>query len=53
VTRFGPDFEKPISSAEKLYGIFSDKYKEIVAAKERIGGYFRGITENLQSPEVL
>jgi hypothetical protein len=40
VTRFGPDFEKPISSAEKLYGIFSDKYKEIVAAKERIGGYF-------------
>lgn len=40
VMRFGPDFEKPISNAEKLYGVFSDKYKEIVAAKERIGGIF-------------
>jgi len=40
VTRFGPDFEKPISSSEKLYGVFSEKYKEIVAAKERIGGIF-------------
>jgi hypothetical protein len=40
VVRFGPDFEKPISSAEKLYGVFSDKYKELVAAKERIGGIF-------------
>ncbi|MBL7828133.1 MAG: ATP-binding protein [Saprospiraceae bacterium] len=40
VTRFGPDFEKPISNAEKLYGVFSDKYKEIVAAKEKIGVLF-------------
>lgn len=40
VTRFGPEFEKPISNAEKLYGVFSDKYKEIVAAKERIGEIF-------------
>ncbi|MCB0523210.1 MAG: PhoH family protein [Lewinellaceae bacterium] len=40
VTRFGPDFEKPISNSEKLYGVFSDKYKEIVAAKEKIGGIF-------------
>lgn len=40
VTRFGPDFEKPISNAEKLYGVFSDKYKEIVATKEKIGGIF-------------
>lgn len=40
VTRFGPDFEKPISNAEKLYGVFSDKYKEIVAAKEKIGSIF-------------
>lgn len=40
VTRFGPDFEKAISNAEKIYGVFSDKYKEIVASKERIGGIF-------------
>jgi hypothetical protein len=40
VIRFGPDFEKPISSGEKLYGVFSDKYKELVAAKERIGAIF-------------
>lgn len=40
VIRFGPDFEKPISSGEKLYGVFSEKYKELVAAKERIGGIF-------------
>lgn len=40
VMRFGPDFEKPISNAEKLYGVFSDKYKELVAAKERIGEIF-------------
>ncbi len=36
VQRFGSDFEKPISNSEKLYGVFSDRYKEIVAAKERI-----------------
>jgi hypothetical protein len=40
VVRFGPDFEKPISNAEKLYGVFSDKYKELVAAKEHIGEMF-------------
>ena len=34
VNRFGSDFEKPISAAEKLYGVFSDRYKEIVAAYE-------------------
>lgn len=38
--RFGPDFGKPISSAEKLYGVFSDNYKELVLAKERIGTIF-------------
>jgi hypothetical protein len=40
VTRFGPDFEKPVSNAEKLYGVFSDRYKELVVAKARIGGVF-------------
>ncbi len=40
VNRFGSDFEKPISTAEKLYGVFSDRYKEIVAAKEKIGNTF-------------
>lgn len=40
VTRFGSDFEKPISAAEKIYGVFSDRYKEIVAAKEKIGTTF-------------
>lgn len=40
VIRFGPDFEKPLSGSEKLYGVFSEKYKELVAAKERIGGIF-------------
>lgn len=38
--RFGPDFEKPISGSEKLYGVFSEKYKELVASKERIGELF-------------
>jgi len=40
VIRFGADFEKPISTAEKLYGVFSERYKEIVAAKEKIGTIF-------------
>ncbi|MEZ4965383.1 MAG: hypothetical protein R2791_09075 [Saprospiraceae bacterium] len=40
VQRFGSDFEKPISATEKLYGVFSDRYKEIVAAKEKIGATF-------------
>jgi len=40
VIRFGPDFEKPASNAEKLYGVFSDKYKELVAAKAQLGEIF-------------
>lgn len=40
VTRFGSDFEKPISASEKLYGVFSERYKEIVEAKEKLGGIF-------------
>ncbi|MCC6459317.1 MAG: PhoH family protein, partial [Saprospiraceae bacterium] len=37
VQRFGPDFEKPASNTEKLYGVFSDRYKQISAAKEKLG----------------
>ena len=40
VNRFGADFEKPISTTEKLYGVFSDRYKEIVVSKEKIGVIF-------------
>lgn len=40
VNRFGPDFEKPASTTEKLYGVFSDKYKSMVAQKEKIGQDF-------------
>ena len=40
VQRFGSDFEKAISNSEKLYGVFSDRYKEIVTAKEKIGATF-------------
>jgi hypothetical protein len=37
VNSFGPDFEKPASVTEKLYGVFSEKYREMVAQKEKIG----------------
>ncbi len=40
VFRFGADFEKPASTTEKLYGVFSDKYKQILAAKEQLGTAF-------------
>lgn len=40
VTRFGNEFEKPISTSEKLYGVFSERYKDIVLAKEKLGGIF-------------
>lgn len=40
VQRFGSDFEKPISASEKLYGVFSDRYKEILTAKGEIGTTF-------------
>lgn len=40
VQRFGADFEKPASTAEKLYGVFSDRYKQILAGKEQIGVAF-------------
>lgn len=37
---FGVDFEKSASATEKLYGIFSDRYKAIAEARERIGRQF-------------
>lgn len=37
VQRFGPDFEKPASTTEKLYGVFSDRYKQISEAKQKLG----------------
>ncbi|MBK6930406.1 MAG: PhoH family protein [Saprospirales bacterium] len=37
VQHFGPDFEKPASASEKLYGVFSDRYKQISAAKQKLG----------------
>lgn len=40
VHRFGADFEKPASTTEKLYGVFSEKYKQILAAKEQLGAAF-------------
>ncbi len=40
VQRFGPDFEKPASTTEKLYGVFSDRFKHIVASKEKIAATF-------------
>lgn len=36
LNRFGADFEKPASVTEKLYGVFSDHYKQISAGKEKI-----------------
>ncbi len=40
VNQFGADFDKSISNAEKIYGVFSDRYKEIVASKEKLGVIF-------------
>ncbi len=37
LSRFGPDFEKSSATAEKLYGVFSDRYKQIAAAKDALG----------------
>lgn len=37
VQQFGPDFEKPASATEKLYGVFSDRYKQLVEAKQKLG----------------
>jgi hypothetical protein len=37
VQHFGPDFEKPASTTEKLYGVFSDRFKQIAASKQKLG----------------
>jgi hypothetical protein len=43
--RFGADFEKPASVTEKLYGVFSDFYKQISAGKERIGRQYEALRQ--------
>ncbi len=45
VQRFGPEFEKPLSTAEKLYGVFSDRYRQIVEAKEKISADFEQLRQ--------
>ena len=37
VQHFGADFEKPASTAEKLYSVFSDRYKQISTDKQQLG----------------
>jgi hypothetical protein len=34
--RFGVDFEKTSSVTEKLYGVFSDRYKQVTQSKEKL-----------------
>ena len=46
--RFGADFAKPISAAEKLYGALSDKYKQMVAGKEAVGAAFETLRKRYQ-----
>ncbi|MBN8683309.1 MAG: hypothetical protein J0L99_11715 [Chitinophagales bacterium] len=43
VNSYGPDFTKPLSSSEKIYGVFSDRYKAIVALKEKIAEDFEAM----------
>jgi AAA domain len=43
VNRYGSDFEKAASASEKLYGVFSEKYKDIVDAKDKIGQDFEAL----------
>jgi len=49
VRRFGAEFEKPLSTTEKLYGVFSERYKQIVAAKESIGADYERLRQMHQS----
>ncbi|MCS6928238.1 MAG: hypothetical protein NZM43_01965 [Saprospiraceae bacterium] len=39
--QFGPEFERPLSTVEKLYGVFSERYKQMVAAKEKISADYK------------
>lgn len=38
--RFGADFLTPSSATEKLYGVFSDRYKQMIAYKETISAAY-------------
>jgi hypothetical protein len=43
VNRYGADFGKAASTSEKLYGVFSDKYKDILASKEKVSTDFENL----------
>jgi AAA domain/PhoH-like protein len=43
VNRYGSDFEKAASASEKLYGVFSEKYKDIIESKDKIGADFENL----------
>ena len=47
--RFGSDFDKSTSMVEKLYGVFSDHYKQIVQAKESIGIHYQELRKAYRS----
>lgn len=49
VQRFGPEFEKQLSTVEKLYGVFSERYKQIVEAKEKIGADYELLRQTHQN----
>ena len=40
VQQYGTEFEKPASTSEKLYGVFSDRFKQLGAAKQELGKAF-------------
>ncbi len=46
IQRFGPEFEKPASGTEKLYGVFSDRYKQISAAKQKLGEAYETLRQS-------
>jgi hypothetical protein len=45
VHRFGADFETASPTVEKLYGVFSDRYKQITAAKETLVEHYKNLRE--------
>jgi len=49
VQQFGPDFEKPLSTAEKIYGVFSERYRQIVEAKEKVSADFEQLRQTHQN----
>jgi hypothetical protein len=48
LNRFGVDFEKPASVTERLYGVFSERYKFISQAKERLAVDFEALRRAYQ-----